>query len=373
MQPARKKRRRTESIPWEMIASFLSFDDVKSLRLTSHTVAMRLHESMDPNCCINWLSHVLKERNVYFMNQVDRWKDTATMSDEGILAAAVTGSSSSLSFDNLFRVLRVLQVLPVEIEIAYSGKYGRHCFGTDYSSMESTSCRKVYPDCQRMDCPTCKVKIPRVDDPPKDRQDSSLSKPTELNDDICIKVKGSKRLVLDQYFNKCIPNLPANLACPCCRSQDRTLMLTEFSYRSARGTERRDASDMSLTFTPCVEQEEEVTNNNNDEDEEEGGVLRADASPVSKDRIERDYERFPPKYHECFYLSEDLVQRPPDCKHAIAIHCNACREFGVFRPANLYPVWRRDDDGSKSWTAAMGLNGEQQLDEDESHEEDYDE
>jgi hypothetical protein len=147
-----------------------------------------------------------------------------------------------------------------------------------------------------------------------------------------------KRLRLDVYHNKCIPNLPSDLVCPVCRVIDRrTLMLTEISYVTEPGTERRfgvgrmqqgrplvQAEIDSLTFTPAAARR-------SPEGENEGI-----GEPITTRSDRELVESFPPRYGEPFlYNHVNHRDREADMnrKHAISIHCEGCGSFGVLAPA----------------------------------------
>jgi hypothetical protein len=136
-----------------------------------------------------------------------------------------------------------------------------------------------------------------------------------------------KRLRLDVYHNKCLPNLPSDLVCPVCRVIDRrTLMLTEISYVTRPGTERRvdvgrAQQDWPLTFTPAAARRSP------------GGKDEGDiASRLRGDLV----ESFPPSYPEPFLYSHvNYGDHETDTsrKHAISIHCEGFGRFGVLASA----------------------------------------
>jgi hypothetical protein len=305
-------------------------------------------------------------------------------------------STLSCAMDILLRYLRVMHFLPQEAAVCYSGKSGRHCRPVIPVVQEDADAEQLknashyfptklytYPTCHRgkRRCPTCRVKISAV--PPTEQRFSdggesgsegeqaeeeeqqevpaaaaaaAAAAPQDddplpvgnqkLDDFYQIQTSSGDHLRLDAYFNKCIPNLPSDLTCPICRvTNQRTLQLTEVTYQSAPGTQRREHVTMPLTLTPNEEE---------DEDEEDNDQKPRASSPSSivspkRRRLHEDpddtanfvddsssesEETFPPIYQELFIPTTDEFQKPAeDCKTAISIHCQGCRQFAVIAPA----------------------------------------
>jgi hypothetical protein len=382
--------RTTDHVPWSTVATFLSLPDALNLRLASLTVADRIQTGLGMDECSAWLEREVLARNVYLFNNKDEWMharksmcgdggsdrdhddgDTSEQCLMGWLLNRHPGKQREIgAFDVLLRCLRVIKHLPRHLTVAYSSRYGRHCWGM--VPMEGRSildCFRAvtYPKCHRgrENCSTCRTKIGTV--PMPDDYGAwwrSRTRVESIDETLCIPVvekrrkrknaeltvnsgglEGSlapgvparhnnnsqagmndrpprKRLRLNVYHNKCIPNLPSDLVCPICRLSDRrTLMLTEISYVTEPGTERRvgvngrQAGSEFLTFTPAVAHRSP------------GG----EGEPLASRAL---FESFPPRYREAFFYKY-FVESPVDRKHAISIHCEGCGRFGLLAPAAL--------------------------------------
>jgi hypothetical protein len=312
-----------------------------------------------------------------------------------------TTTTTRYAMDILLRYLRVMHYLPQEAAVCYSGKSGRHCRPVVPVVQEDSDADQknayhyfptklyTYPPChrgKRRNCPTCRVKIPAVqpieqggddgesgseeeqaeeeeqqqapvaaaaaardDDPPPQDDDPLPVGNQKLDDFYQIQTSSGEHLRLDTYINKCIPNLPSDLTCPICRvTNQRTLQLTEVTYQSAPGTQRREHVTMPLTFTP--NEEDDV----DDDDDQKPRAYSPDSSPEilassKRRRLHEDPddaanavddsssepdETFPPIYQELFIPTTDEFQKPAeDCKTAISIHCQGCRQFAIIAPA----------------------------------------
>src|SRR3569832_736787 len=62
-------------LPWGHVANFLSLQDILSLRLSSQSIAMQLHENLCVATCSFWLEHELLRRKVYLWKDIHRWMD----------------------------------------------------------------------------------------------------------------------------------------------------------------------------------------------------------------------------------------------------------------------------------------------------------
>jgi hypothetical protein len=316
-----------------------------------------------------------------------------------VAAATKIITSTHCAMDVLLRYLRVMHYLPQEAAVCYSGKSGRHCRpivpvvqkDADAEQMKNASHYfptklYTYPPChrgKRRNCPTCRVKIPAVrpteqrfsdgesgsdeeqvdgeeqqevpaaaaaappgDDPPPPDDDPPPVGNQKLDDFYQIQTSSGEHLRLDTYINKCIPNLPSDLTCPICRvTNQRTLQLTEVTYQSAPGTQRREHVTMPLTLTPNEEEDED------DEDDDQKPQASSpscivspkrrrlhqdpdDATNLVDDSSSEPEEIFPPIYQELFIPTTEEFQKPAeDCKTAISIHCQGCRQFAVIAPA----------------------------------------
>jgi hypothetical protein len=307
-------------------------------------------------------------------------------------------STTRCAMDILLRYLRVMHYLPQEAAVCYSGKSGRHCRpvvpvvqkdATDAEPLKNASLYfptklYTYPPChrgKRRNCPTCRVKIPAVQPseqrfsdggesgreedhaeeeeqqevpvaaaaaaaaPPQDDDPLPVGN-QKLDDFYQIQTSSGDHLRLDAYFNKCIPNLPSDLTCPICRvTNQRTLQLTEVTYQSAPGTQRREHVTMTLTLTPNEEEDEDEKDNDQKPRASSPSSIVSpkrrrlhedpgDTAGLEDDSSSEPEETFPPIYQELFIPTTDEFQKPAeDCKTALSIHCQGCRQFSVIAPA----------------------------------------
>jgi len=322
-------------------------------------------------------------------------------------------SDDAPGLDELLRFMRVLKYLPKCVAVCYNGKYGRHCQVVDVTTtyrrhriptrdspyFTTYALAEPLPRCRRgkkNGCPTCQMRIPSVentasgssggigtdDDGDDDvREENASDDDDELehnaaedenggddgeeeasrtsdlevgpNIDDYFRIElagGERRLVLDTYYASCVPNLPSHLVCPRCRVRDRrTLLLSEFSYRSEPGTDRADPRVAPLTFTPAELLEDDDLDSEADDNEEDGAEIEHGGSPARCRKRKREAasspsEPFPPRqYFDAFIPREEdpaepeeFIPPPPsDCKWAVSIHCVSCRDFGVIAPARL--------------------------------------
>lgn len=304
-----------ELVPWELVAEFSTIDEILNLRLVSRSMAESM-SMISPTHCSSLLEERLVSLQISLLSN-KTWKKPC----QDYVAFVARPESSPL--DTVMRTLRTVQYLPMEVAVAYSGRYGRHAIPLRLNKETKTLEALSYPECQRRNCRTCRMRIPH------DRSASA-----DIYNYITIRHK-SHRFDLTRFYPKCIPNLPADLRCPYCRvSDERTLVLSMLSYKSA------GLDNSALTFTPY---------NDDDYSEAEGDI--GDSSEDDQDGEDRnspDRKRIrlvPHSEYSFAYpaIFEDaaIPQRdePPsqnrdNCKFAISLHCTLCEEFGVLAPAS---------------------------------------
>lgn len=297
----------TESIPWGRVVAFLRLQEMLSCRLVSTGVASRIHEELLPSDCVSWLQEELRERNLFFIpgNVDTNWMEACNDAPD-LLLHYFASSRNQSPFDSLTRCLRVCKCIPKEAAVAFSGKFGRHIQPLPEEEVRHVPCGRGKPKCE-----TCRFKIPRKRRPGDGEE-------CKLDSVLQIVVSSREVLVLDQYFVKCVPNMPRDLICPLCRvTERRTLLLTEMSYPVPEETAQGALRNM-LTFTPLLE-------------------------PQRKRPRINQRSRFPPMEPDLYIPGntppisngDDESVQHEDFKHAIAIHCTNCREFGIFGPAGL--------------------------------------
>ncbi|GAX23552.1 hypothetical protein FisN_14Hh271 [Fistulifera solaris] len=296
----------TESLPWGRVVAFLQLPEMLSCRLVSTGVASRIHEELLPSDCSLWLHREFRDRNLFFIpGNVDRnWMD-ACHDDPDVFLNYFVSSNAQSPLDSLLRCLRVCKSIPKEVAVVFSGKFGRHILSID--DVRHVPCGRG-----KQNCETCRFKIPRKPRP--------TQKESKLDSVLQIAVSSREILVLDEYFVKCVPNLPRDLICPLCRvTERRTLLLTEMSYPVPEEAAQGALKNM-LTFTPSLE-------------------------PQRKRARTHHPPRFPPLVPDLIIpgqtappvgddSDEESIQHE-DFKHALAIHCTNCRGFGIFAPAGL--------------------------------------
>ncbi|GAX10750.1 hypothetical protein FisN_14Lh271 [Fistulifera solaris] len=300
----------TESLPWGRVVAFLRLQEMLSCRLVSTIVASRIDEELLPSDCTSWLRKEFRDRNLFLIpGNVDRkWMD-ASHDDADVFLNYFKSSNKQSPLDSLVRCLRVCKSIPKEAAVVFSGKFGRHILPLPIDDVRHVPCGRG-----KQNCETCRFKIPR-------KPRSSTQKESKLDSVLQIAVSPREILVLDEYFVKCAPNLPRDLICPLCRvTERRTLLLTEMSYPVPQEAAQGALKNM-LTYTPSLEPQRKRA--------------RTDHPPC-----------FPPLVPELLIpghtapsvdgddSDEESVQHE-DFKHALAIHCTNCREFGVFAPAGL--------------------------------------
>ena len=312
-----------ELVPWELVVEFSSLDEILNLRLVSRSMADCMSQ-ISPFKCASLLQKRLTSSQVSLVSN-GSWKKPC----QDYVAFLTRPETSAL--DTLIRTMRAMQCLPTEMAIAYSGKYGRHAiplkFNQERKSVEVFS----YPECRRRNCPSCRMRIPH-----------DASGDAEIYNFITIRHK-KHRFDLTKFYPKCMPNLPADLCCPHCRSGERTLVLSMLSYESA------SVDNKSLTFTPKNDQDFfEAESEDDEEGIDDGGANEEDNGDDPPDRkrarlddtvadtTPTDSFSFPLIHGNDIALPHrDGPKRAQDnSKFAIAIHCTSCQEFGVVAPAS---------------------------------------
>lgn len=310
-----------ESLSWELVAEYGTLQDILALRLASTVLT----------CCIQQLSHercaqLLQERLIH--SQLTMVSETWNRPYQAYLAFMM--QSKSGAFDTLIRTFRVMKHLPQHAAVGFSGKYGRHVIPMQWNSEASELQPFAHPSCNRLNCPTCRFRIP-IDADPSAQIYS------------CLLVR-SKDGVVDAtaFFPKCIPNLPPDLLCPyCCHRNERTLVLSVLSYKSSSANNDYKV----LSFTPYNDEDfEETENDGSDEDNDDGEDARHDQVDEDPDRVKpkrpcnRPQFAFPQLFSEVVVSQTDLSTPWDDqLKCVVAIHCTSCQHFGVAAPAS--PCW----------------------------------
>jgi hypothetical protein len=364
-------------LPWGVIAEYCSFGQVLQTRLVCRPWCEAIGEGLSLSFCVRHLSRCLTERNVYLLSDLDSnsnnnnnngWKDSATQSNHATLTTVLqqkqqstTGptDSDSTFLDQLLRVFRVAQHLPQQVAVAFNGKYGRHCLPLAWDAELQTSGIQSYPSCcrRKQKCPTCRLKLTRLI---QDQTTAAAQGSTSISIDDHLELRNKRGPIdLRCYAPKCIPNLPPDLTCPLCRTTDqRTLVLSEFSYKSEPGAATDRPSHVFLTWTPQMEED-----NDNDDDDDDGSSRSGDddghrqEAGTGTGRVSPAHKRqktgpssnttttarphpFPPMYDEmAIPVRNEPIRLKSDCKHAISLHCSKCRNFGIFAPAGV--CWNR--------------------------------
>lgn len=306
--------------PWEMVAEFSGLDDVLNLRLVSRSLAECMSH-LSPFTCASFLQTRLIALQLSLVSN-KTWKKPCED-----YVAFLTQPTETPPLDTLLRTLRTLRYVPTEMAIAYSGKYGRHAIPLTLNWESKTLESISFPECRRRNCPTCRFRIPH---------DSTGN--SDVYNYITIRQK-EHRFDLTKFYPKCIPNLPADLCCPYCRSsRQRTLVLSMLSYKSA-GLDKR-----SLTFTPYNEEDFSEAEGDTDGSSDDGSYdEEQDRSSQTPKRAKRDIVppdssfAFPHIHDDCALPHLDEFTPPEDNdngKFAISLHCTSCEQFGIVAPAS---------------------------------------
>lgn len=230
-------------------------------------------------------------------------------------------------FRSIFHILR--QCLPMEVAVAFNAKYGRHCIPLKWNTETNQAEPQLYDACCKKKCRTCKFPIP-----------ADVTVDAKIHSLIQIQNKNGKPLDLKHFYNKCIPNLPSNLTCPSCRCTDkRTLVLSTYSYPSSAG-----GRNTLLTFTPrdvddeSSDESSSDTDNDDDDEQEDDYAVEPQRKKQRLDKEQNDDAAssfaFPPVYEDLALPTKwEPLERTPDAKHVIAIHCVSCQKFGMVAPA----------------------------------------
>jgi hypothetical protein len=312
----------TGSVPWELVAEFCPLNEILDLRLVSHLMADCMSELSPFTCAALLEQHSADlDEGLAFVSQT--WKKP--FQDYGV---AWFAKSRGDVLETLLGILRVVQCLPKEMAVAYSGKHGRHAIPLQWNR-DSRSLEAIpHDECHRKNCPTCRMRIPHDDN----RADS------EVYQYINIRYK-KHRFDLTTFYPKCMPNLPPTLCCPLCRTRtERTLVLSMLSYQSA------GVGSTSLSFTPHNSDDFSEAEGEDSDDEEEP-VEAAAVNEIEDERSakrqrtkddaqpEDEYFALPPPFHDVALPHRNDVIRADNTKVAMTIHCTACRDFGVVAPA----------------------------------------
>jgi hypothetical protein len=296
--------------PWELIAEFNNLDEVLNIRLSSRTLAECVSR-LSPFVCASFLKSRLVATNVVLVNN-QTWKKPCED-----FVSYLTSRSGQDPFDVLIFTLRTLHFLPMEVAVAFSGKFGRHSIPLEMDEGTNTLRAMTYPLCQKSKCSSCRFRIPH------DKQGKDA-----VYDFISIR-HAKQNLDLIRFYPKCIPNLPANLHCPFCRySGERTLVLSMISYKSS------GLDYWSLTFTPYNEVDYSEAEGNDESDDDEHSIpptLKRSRS----DSLTKESFAYPNTHHDCAipHFDEYIPADQNNTKYAISIHCTECENFGVVAPA----------------------------------------
>eukprot|EP00980_Cylindrotheca_fusiformis_P030564 scaffold25036_cov166-Cylindrotheca_fusiformis.AAC.3 len=309
-----------DSLPWKAITPFCTLDQVLNARLVRRSLCEVIGNGLSPQECADYLSHFLVQRNIFFIPHLQHWKESATQEVD----AQMFGTANDLHLDKLLRVFRVMKHLPESMAVAFSGKHGRHCLPLKWDEEEKRAKIHTYAPCRRgkSNCASCRLKL-------KVRESESSFRPTNnVYDGIEAYDKQQRQIDLHEYSSKCIPNLPNDLICPQCKVGDRrTLVLSEFSYKSDVHSRRPDC--VLLSFTPSFRSSEK---------EEQPAPKR---QKTAERAANPGASLFPPRYDDMAIPTRLYpLELKPDCKFAMSIHCTNCQEFGIFAPAAV--CWNQD-------------------------------
>lgn len=376
------------NLPWELIATFLTFPDVLAMRIVSRHVLTRLHAHTEPTTCAVWVSTALHQRNMWMaVAETSSTPDQGAIRDahdvERILRESLGRPNDSMdALDLTLRLCRVLQNVPREMAVLYKKKYGRHCRpinaeeckrigremkedrasdddddddSTDLSITQlleedtspSPHCPsgdilwKQFPPCHRgkEKCPSCQFRIPFLDEDNFTGLDHR--EPPGIDSFFAIedrsRAPGNRSLDLGQHYPTCVPNMPSTLSCPMCRvTSRRTLVLSEVVYQTEPGTEKSTPCRSPLTYTPKYPQggfsipDDEYTS------EEDRTSIRQRQRIDSSSRVYTTDDLFPPTmYHEMMIpLLSVGHEHKYDAKYAISLYCDYCH-FGVLTPSSI--------------------------------------
>jgi hypothetical protein len=313
---SKKANNLSYSLPWEIITRFLNFDEILKVRVVSQAFRQCIEDCLSSDFCSRSLFRFLEERNIYLVSgDLENFMTLATQSDE-IDDFFLTETSNY--FNKLLLILRVLRYLPKSVVVAFNGKYGRHCIPIQWDDQEKDAILQSFSPCEREQCPTCSLKLPSQS-PIHSTYTNNIYDYLEFH---------NKRGVVDlhQYVPKCIPNLPADLRCPnCLVTNQRTLILSEFSYKSESGGATDRPSHTLLTWTPKIDADVESSSDSGEQ-----------VTKRQKVEFEERYTRnpFPPMFDDMAVpVRTQPLRLKSDCKFAISIHCSSCQKFQVFAPS----------------------------------------
>ena len=349
-----------EKLPWELVLEFNSLWEILRCRRTGRLLALAADRLSSSSCsCLldQWLRS--NREQIVLIPQKDNEDD-----DDGglVYQKSLFSRRDGHSFQCLLRVFRVICHLPMEAAIAYNGKYGRHAIPLVWNDDK----RQLIPDqpqppCTRRNCPTCRFQIPTTTATTTTTTDRDAKMPAQeeeeeerchtIDDYLQIHNVRGESLDLTTFYPKCIPNLPPDMVCPkCCKNDERTLVLSMLSYQSS-GVH---PLGKPMTYTPAYDSDDEYNDNDdddddndnddNDDDNDDESIVpttkraKRDAAVSPPPPSAHDASRFvypPPLYDDVAIPQCDRpVVEKDDAKYALAIHCVACRSFGIVGPAN---------------------------------------
>lgn len=323
------------TLPWGAIIEFCTIKDVLDARLVCREWLQGIEQEAAADWCAKVFSESLQKQNAFLFHAPGStldyaWRKGATQVDVSSLIDPVGAiqPSGHGCLDRLFKVMRVMKCLPESAVVAFSSKDGRHCLPICWDPGTNETSFPAFPACQRVNCRTCSLKPPAKT---PDSSTSQLERHLNLHNE-------EGEIDLTAYTPRCIQNLPADLVCPKCMAVDqRTLVLSEFTYKAPHACRSDKPSHTPLTWTPDLDEEEEVFNEAQDSLVPHGHKRkrRTDFSDPSQP------PSFPPKYAEMALPDRSTpLQLPTDCKHCISIYCVACKEFAIWSPAAV--CWNSD-------------------------------
>jgi hypothetical protein len=141
-----------ESVRWELVAEFNTLDEILRLRLVSRSMAESM-SMISPAHCASLLEERLISLQISLLSN-KTWRKPC----QNYVAFVARPESSPL--DTVMRTLRTVQYLPMEMAVAFSGKFGRHAMPLRLNKETKTLEALSYPECRRRNCRTCRMRIP---------------------------------------------------------------------------------------------------------------------------------------------------------------------------------------------------------------------
>lgn len=200
----------------------------------------QVHAALTVEDCAKHLSMLLQDRELVVLGNTRRWKEAGDdMFHVAHCLHQLGDMAATNPLDAVFRMLRIVSHIPIQLAVLYSGKYGKFCSPCDTNT--GALRLNAYPSCPRgkTNCDTCVFKIPPrtpLDETEKKAQ-PQLSARQDLEDDdedetsngsldiysvLSIRTphknraRGVYSMDLDNFYCKCVPNLPNDLICPIC-------------------------------------------------------------------------------------------------------------------------------------------------------------